>query len=92
MDENTHNPTIVRPNIIYSKNYFLIKYKSEVQRKKYSDLVLKLVRKFEIKDYHIGEEEAFQEPRVLYNCKTVLKDDQFDFSILQKEFLRYYEY
>ncbi len=92
MDENTHNPTIVKHRTKYSKNYFLIKYKSEEQRKKYSDLVLKLIRKHEIKDYHIGEEEAFQEPRVLYNYKTVLKDDQFDYLLLQKEFLKHYEY
>lgn len=91
-DENTHNPTISSPQYNKSKNYFLIKYATEEQRRKYSEIVLELAKNHELKDFHVGEEHAFKEPRVLYNMKTVLKDGEYDYDLLEKKFLEHYEY
>ena len=92
MEDNRHNPRVSSPKYNKAKHYFLIKYKNEKQRKNYSSVVLSLVKEHELKDFHINEEHAFKESRVMYNMKTVLKDGEYDYDLLEKRFLEYYEY
>lgn len=71
-------------------HYFLIKYETEAQRRKLSELVIKLVKKFEISDFHIEEKEAFKTVRVMYNNHTLLVGDDATYEELVDEFLQYY--
>lgn len=91
MEENKHNPTISSPERSMAKHFFLIKYKTEDQRRAYSDIVVELTKNHELKDFHIAEEIAFQEPRILYNMKTILKNEELDYNLLEKRFLEFYE-
>jgi hypothetical protein len=91
MEENTHNPTIAKVPVKECANYFLIKYKNEEERVAYSDLIIRLAKNHELKDFHIEEKEAFKDSRVLYNMHTVLGSGEFNYDKLEKEFLKLYE-
>jgi len=72
-----------------TNNFFLIKYKSEINRKKFVDYVLKLVKIHEIIDFRIEEKYAFQEERIIYNGHTLVNKD-FTFENFEYQFLKYY--
>ena len=91
MEENAHNPTIVKFKSKKVGNYFLIKYNNEQEREAYSDLVLRLAKNYELKDFHVEEKHAYQESRVLYNFHEVLKHGIFSYEKLERGFLRYFE-
>lgn len=74
-----------------ASNVFLVKYKSEVNRIKFSSYVLKLVKKHEILDFRVEEKYAFEEERIIYNGHTLASGD-FTFEKLEYQFLKYYSY
>ena len=73
-----------------TENYFLIKYRSEEERLAFSDLVLKIVKDFEIKDFHIEEREAYMQPRILYNMHTLITSIDEPYEKLKAEFIKYF--
>ena len=58
MEENKHNPTISVVHHRPSKNHFLLKYNSEEQRLAWSDLILRIAKNHELKDFHIEEKRG----------------------------------
>lgn len=72
-------------------NYFLIKYKSEETRKKFAEYVLQIIKKHEIRDFHVEEKYAFEEERIMYNMRTI-GSGKFSFELLEYQFLKYYSY
>ena len=48
-------------------------------------MVMKFVKKHEIKDFHLEENEAFTQVKIKYNDKTILTGDQFVYDDLSKE-------
>ncbi len=91
VEENKHNPTITNFKASKSRNHFLIKYRDEEERLAYSELILRLAENYELKDFHIEEDLAYQESRVMYNYHQVLKGGDFSYKKLESAFLRYYE-
>jgi MinD-like ATPase involved in chromosome partitioning or flagellar assembly len=63
---------------IDSKNYFLIKYSDDKFRKEAIDIILKLINKYEIFDFHIEEKEAFKESKVFYNYHTLFTKENIN--------------
>lgn len=90
IEENPKNPTIAVIKKVNSPNHFLIKYKTEDERVKFSAMVLEIVKKHEVKDFHVEEKKAFVQNRILYNMHTIAQGNQFDIETLEKNFLEYY--
>lgn len=88
IEENPKNPAITSPKYIKSPNHFIIKYKTEENRKKFAEMAMKFVRQHEIKDFHIEEKYAYEEERILFNMKTVNLGEDFDYSSFEKEIMK----
>jgi hypothetical protein len=91
IEDNKHNPTITKFRRKIPKNHFIIKYKTEEERNIYSDLIIKLAKNYELDDFHIEEDLAYQESRVMYNYHTLLNERDFSYAKLENGFLRYYD-
>lgn len=72
--------------------HFIIKYENEDQRKYLVDKVLELVKQFELTDFHIEEQKAFQKVRIIYNTHTLAQGTDFTFEEIKHEFLKYFRY
>lgn len=90
IEDNKKNPTIVFGKKIDSPNYFLIKYKSEEERKKFSQIVIDIVKTHEIRDFHVEEKKAFVQNRILYNMHTIAIGNRINFPDTERVFLRHY--
>lgn len=86
--QDSSNNKEIKKNIT---NHFLIKYKSEQTRKKFAEYILILIKKHELKDFHVEEKYAFEEERIIYNSHT-LGSGSFSFELLEYQFLKYYLY
>ena len=73
-------------NKVVTPYHLVIKYHTEEQRNHLSDMVLRLVRDFELTDFHIEEIQAFTEARILYNNHTLVVGDSFSYDTLRKKF------
>lgn len=89
IEENSKNPTIVTKGKVEAPHYFLIKYKNEDERIKFSDAIIRLVKRHELKDYHIEEKKAFIKNRILYNMRTINEGSELNEEELEKEFAKY---
>ena len=88
-EENPNHPTISYSESLNVRHHFIIKYKTEDDRKFYVENILKLIREHEIRDYFIEEKKAFMRNRILYNHNTLLYGTEFSFPELNKEFSKY---
>lgn len=91
IEENPNNPTITEVQKIKCPHHFLIKYKSEAERVYFSNLIISIVKKFEIKDFHIEEKKAFMQTKIFYNMHTLTVTPNIKYEELEKTFLQYFE-
>ncbi|MFW5705321.1 MAG: hypothetical protein ACOCXG_05790 [Nanoarchaeota archaeon] len=83
---NERNPTIeIAPKKRIAHD-FLIKYENEEQRIKFSDMVIELIKKHELKEFHVDEIKAFQTPKIKYNDITLVEGNDFSFEDLDNSF------
>jgi len=72
-------------------NYFKIKYLTEVDRKNFAEMVIRLITIHELKNFQIEEKKAFLKNKIYYNIHTLVSGNKFTFEELEKNFLEYYE-
>ncbi|MDA3856087.1 MAG: hypothetical protein PF569_07555 [Candidatus Woesearchaeota archaeon] len=89
VEDNPNNPTILSGEKLNVRHHFIIKYKTEEDRIKFIEKVLKLIKDHEIRDYFIEEKKAFMKNRILYNHKTLINGNEFSFSQIDQEFCKY---
>ena len=90
MEENKYNSSI-SSRINKIEHHFIIKYDTKQTKDEYVELILKLIKKHEIKDYHIEEKKAFLKPKLKYNLHTISKNSKINIIDLDKEFLKYFQ-
>lgn len=66
---------------------FIVKYRSNDERVKLSDLVMRLLRKHEIHNFQIEEVRAFLMNKIIYNKHTVAKGNNINFDDLEEDFM-----
>jgi len=89
-EENKNNPTIAKAIKVNCPHYFIIKYKSEAQRIKFSDILMHFVKKYELKDFHIEEKKAFLETKVFYNYHTLVDENMHSIENIEERFLEHF--
>lgn len=72
-----------------SKHHFIIKYNLEIQRVKFASIIIRLIKEFELKDFHVEEIKAFVDTRIFYNSHTLVTGDNFSYDLIEKELGRY---
>ncbi len=90
-EDNPNNPTLKEAPKVKLTHHFLIKYKTESQRKKISNLVISFIKKHELTDFHVEEKKAFVQERILYNMHTLKLDSNFSYEDLEEELLKYFD-
>ncbi len=88
--ENDKNPTIRDPEPKSIAHTFLIKYENEEQRRHFADLVMHLIKKHELQDFHVEEKPAAINFRVIYNLRTITNNPQCNFDSLNTEFVKHF--
>lgn len=91
MEENSRNPTISVVAKKESPNYFIIKYRNDEIRKRYAEMIMHIIKKHEITDFHVEEKKAFMRNRILYNMKTIGVGENIIIYNLEREFLNFYQ-
>jgi len=91
IEENKHNPTFKNPNKISDPNHFIIKYKNEDIRKRYAQILNKIIQKHEIYNFHIEEKEAYIDNKIIYNGHTLTKKENITFEEFNNIFTKYLE-
>lgn len=89
VEDNSRNPTIQHFENLKVRHHFIIKYKTNEDRVRFIEGILKLIKEHEIKDYFIEEKKAFMKNRIMYNHKTLIDGNEFSFSQIDKEFCKY---
>lgn len=90
LEENPRNPELAKYKVKASLNHFLIKYANEDERKFLADLVVKVIQKHELTDFHVEEQKAYLDTRILYNFVTIVRGVNFSFEDLDREFMKKY--
>jgi len=90
-EENYRNPTIAVVTKRESPNHFIIRYRTDEIRKKYAEMIMHIIRKHEVTNFHVEEKKAFMRNRILYNMKTIGSGENITPFELEKEFVKYFE-
>jgi len=90
-EDNCKNPSIARVAKITCPHYFLIKYQTEDERITFAKMVMNLVKKYELKDFHLEEKKAFVETKVFYNYHTLEKGKVTSPESFEENFLKFFK-
>ncbi len=89
VEENSKNPTIVIRGKVEAPHYFILKYRNEAERTRFSTEVMRLIKKYELKDFHVEEKKAFLQNRIIYNMHTISEGSQVNSLEVEKAFLKH---
>ncbi len=91
IEENPNNPEIQPVKKINIIHHFIIKYESDNIRRHFANLVNKLIKKHELKNFHVEEKPAYVESKIKYNLHTLTTNPNESFEKLDKIFIQRFD-